>query len=321
MTQKNSPAKGAQNSKLIENNITIGIVRNARDPRVATPSMTWGEFCSSLSLPLVRAEKDGTGFVLARFSTPHRAGKNVMAVSALGFDVDGKSHAPMPPAEAHGWLLEKGWMHAIYSTWSHTPAEPRYRIVIALDAPMDPRALRDAQEAILGHLPEGIAGAVDGACLGDVARLFYAPATPADRADHFEFYAGGVKPLRAANLMMMAAAAQAVREQEQAQRKAMKPRYTGRPGASVIEQFNNHYSVSDVLAGSGYVKKRGRWVSPNSHTGTAGIVILDGRVYCHHDGDALHNGHALDAFDAYALIHHNGDLKAAAAAIRGVPHG
>ncbi len=319
-TQKSRP-EAAYQTQFIDNHITIGLVRNARDPRIAARSMPWAEFCNGLSQPQIRAEKDGEGIIFAAFSTTHRAGKNVTAITAIGFDVDGKTHAPMQPAEAHACLLALGWAHAIYSTWSHTPAEPRYRVVIALDATLDPRALRDAQESILGHLPGGIAGAVDGACLGDVARLFYAPATPADRADHFEFYAGGVKPLRAANLMMVAAAAQAVREQEQAQRKAMQPRYTGRPGASVIEQFNNHYSVSDVLEGSGYVKKRGRWISPNSHTKTAGIVILDGRVYCHHDGDALHNGHALDAFDAYALIHHNGDLKAAAAAIRGVTHG
>ncbi|PKY11546.1 hypothetical protein B1757_03840 [Acidithiobacillus marinus] len=317
MQTQNSRPEAAEQSQGSDNHITIGLVRNARDPRITARSVPWAEFCDGLSRPEIRQQKDGTGIIFATFSAAYRAGKNVSAITAVGFDVDGKTHAPMHPAEAHDVLMALDWRHLIYTTWSHTPAEPRYRVIVALDGPLDPRALRDAQTAILEQLPSGVSDAVDSACLGDRARLFYAPACPPDRADQFEFYAGGDKPLRSATLLMAAAARQAVREQQQAQRKDVTARFTANGGHSVIREFNSRYTVTEILESAGYVKKRNRWVSPNSKSGTPGIVVLDNRVYCHHDADALHNGHALDAFGAYAAIHHGGDQKAAAAAVRG----
>ncbi len=85
---------------------------------------------------------------------------------------------------------------------------------------------------------------------------------------------------------------------------------------SLIAKFNEQHSLKEILEDAGYIRKGHRWISPNSHTMTPGIVMLDGRVFSHHDGDALHNGHKLDAFGAYAAIHHQGDLKAAARAVR-----
>ncbi|MBU2767830.1 hypothetical protein HAP94_17010 [Acidithiobacillus ferrivorans] len=318
---KRAPDLTAIESPRQGNHITIGVVRNAHDPRITPRALSWSEFCQYLSIAEVRETKDGTGFVLAQFNTMHRAGKNVASVSALGFDVDGKDQAPLPPLAAHIELSRLGWAHVVYSTWSHSAESPRYRIIIALDAPLHPDVLRDAQSYVVDQLPEAIAQAIDRACLGDRARLYYAPATPPDRASGYEFYTGGSAPLSARTLTLIAAAMQHQREAKKAKAKAMTARIAARGGVSVIAQFNEQHTIEEVLENGGYTRNGKRWVSPHSHSGTPGIVEIEGRIFCHHADDPMHNGHALDAFDAYAAIYHNGSLSAAAAAVRGVQHG
>ncbi len=319
--QKSRPGAGTAYARSnVSNHITIGVVRNAHDPRITPRALPWSEFCQYLSRAEVRETKDGTGFVLAQFNTMHRAGKNVAAVSALGFDVDGKDQAPLPPLVAHEELSRLGWAHVVYTTWSHSAESPRYRIILALDALLHPDMLRDAQSYVADQLPGAIAQAIDRACLGDRARLFYAPATPPDRAGEYEFYAGGSAPLSARTLTLIAAAMQRKRETQKEQAKAMATRIAARGGVSVIAQFNEQHTIEEVLENGGYTRKGKRWVSPHSHSGTPGIVEIEGRIFCHHADDPMHNGHALDAFDAYAAIYHNGSLSAAAAAVRGVQH-
>lgn len=319
--QKSRPGAGTAYARSNDSNhITIGMVRNAHDPRITSRALPWSEFCQELSKPDIREAKDGTGFVLAQFNAMHRAGKNVAAISALGFDVDGKDQAPLPSFIAHKGLSRRGWAHVVYTTWSHSAESPRYRIIVALDAPLHPDVLRDAQFYVVDQLPEAIAQAIDRACLGDRARLFYAPATPPDRAGEYEFYSGGSTPLSARTLTLIAAAMQHQREAKKEKAKAMTARIAA-GGVSVIAQFNEQHTIEEVLENGGYTRKGKRWVSPHSHSGTPGIVEIEGRIFCHHADDPMHNGHALDAFDAYAAIYHGGDLRAAAAAVRGVQHG
>ena len=90
-------------------------------------------------------------------------------------------------------------------------------------------------------------------------------------------------------------------------------------GVSVIATFNEHYTFSggNLLEPYGYVPKgSGRWLSPHSSSGLAGIVLLEGddgleRVYCHHAADPLSGEHSHDAFSAWCILRHEGDVKAA----------
>lgn len=83
------------------------------------------------------------------------------------------------------------------------------------------------------------------------------------------------------------------------------------PQDSVIAQFNDAYDPAAILEAHGYRRMGNRFASPDtSHA--AGIVLLDGgRVYCHHAGDILGGGKALDAFDLYARLNHNGNVREA----------
>lgn len=89
------------------------------------------------------------------------------------------------------------------------------------------------------------------------------------------------------------------------------PRTALLDGPSVIEAFNRSHDAAQLLELHGYVKRGKRFASPGtSHA--AGLALLDsGKVYCHHQGDPLATGRALDSFDLYVHLTHRGDMRAA----------
>jgi putative DNA primase/helicase len=93
-------------------------------------------------------------------------------------------------------------------------------------------------------------------------------------------------------------------------------------GPSVIRAFNDAHDAAALLEAHGYERAgRRRWKSPHGHN-LAGVVLLpDGKVFCHHTNDPLHDEKPHDAFDLYALFEHGGDKRAAtraAAAMLGI---
>jgi putative DNA primase/helicase len=82
-------------------------------------------------------------------------------------------------------------------------------------------------------------------------------------------------------------------------------------GESVIDKFNQAHDVAAILEAHGYQRRGTRFASPETSHG-AGVVLLDsGKVFCHHAGDPLTSEHALDAFDCYRVLEHNGDFRSA----------
>jgi hypothetical protein len=92
----------------------------------------------------------------------------------------------------------------------------------------------------------------------------------------------------------------------------------------VIAAFNREVTIEGLLTKHGYKLQRGgKWLSPNSSSGVAGITVKDGKLKCHHESDALHTptGIAHDAFGVYVMIEHANDDRTAvkaAAKILGV---
>jgi putative DNA primase/helicase len=82
-------------------------------------------------------------------------------------------------------------------------------------------------------------------------------------------------------------------------------------GPSVIAAFNAQVPVTTVLARNGYKQCGTRWVAPGSTSGTPGVVVFDGRVYSHHGSDALAGDHSHDAFSAFTLLEHQGNVTGA----------
>jgi hypothetical protein len=80
-----------------------------------------------------------------------------------------------------------------------------------------------------------------------------------------------------------------------------------------IKEFNQAYSVTDVLIRNGYKQAgKDRFIRPGSESKAPGAVIMrncaDGieRVYSH-GGDALNDGFAHDAFDCMRLLECSGE--------------
>jgi hypothetical protein len=86
------------------------------------------------------------------------------------------------------------------------------------------------------------------------------------------------------------------------------------PDKDLIGTFNRNYSVEEIIERNGYPKKGShKYLSPTSNTGMAGVSILDGRVFSHHESDPLFSPekHSHDAFGAYCILEHAGDTKEA----------
>lgn len=102
---------------------------------------------------------------------------------------------------------------------------------------------------------------------------------------------------------------------EQARQKARQRMATGQ--ASPIDAFNEAYPVELLFEQYGYRQTTpGRWLSPNSESGSPGVTVKGRRWLSAHDSDAhigqpTGNGAAGDAFDLYVAYEHGGDRNAA----------
>lgn len=217
--------------------IAIAFVRGAHDPRCELREVPLETLLERLARPDVRETKGGAGFVPARLREPYRRAENVEAVTLLVYDIEahaeGDQQPPMP-----GEIAERcralHWLATLYTTHSHQPPERiRYRLLLALDAPLLPDAYRAAW-----HVPPrelGLLGWCDRSCR-DPSRLFYLPACPPDRAHLFEHHRVDGRPLCAAALVRAAAAERALHERALHERTAAirSPGDPGRYGAAAL---------------------------------------------------------------------------------------
>ena len=94
---------------------------------------------------------------------------------------------------------------------------------------------------------------------------------------------------------------------------------TGRDprGDSIIDQYNERMTCTEVLERNGYKRFGRKFLAPDSTSGNPGVYLFRDAdmIYSHH-GDALGDGKAHDAFDVMALLEHGGNKKAAAVKAR-----
>ena len=91
-----------------------------------------------------------------------------------------------------------------------------------------------------------------------------------------------------------------------------KPRPKG-DNTSVIDQFNDAHDMHSLLVQYGYKPtSRGRYLSPNSTSGLAGVKLFeDGRAYSHHASDPFDSAHSFDAFELWMQYEHMGNVSKA----------
>lgn len=212
--------------------VALAFVRDCHDPRCELRETPLERLFERLARPELRATKDGPGFVPARLREPYRLAEHVEAVTLIAYDIEAHSpDDPQPPmpGEIADRCRALRWLACLYTTHSHEPPERiRYRLLLALDAPLLPDAYRAAW-----HLPVrelGLLDWTDRACR-DPARLYYLPAVPPERAGLFEHHAVVAgEPLRSATLVRVAATEHSERERMQRERIEAVRRRGGDPG-------------------------------------------------------------------------------------------
>ena len=99
-----------------------------------------------------------------------RSNAGVESVTALVYDMD---HSTKPPQTMGKELKTAGLSYVIYTTWSHRPSTPRYRIILFLSRPLTAQEYPFAWSSGLAHI--GYDAGVDRVAK-DVSRHYALPA-------------------------------------------------------------------------------------------------------------------------------------------------
>lgn len=162
---------------------------------------TWGLVLDRLAERSERADKDGPGFVPGLLGETYfkpgayrpatadcyRCAPNARAVCLLCLDVDDGT----PLAALAARLGDLEW--AAYTTHSHAPGHPRFRVVVPLARPV----LAAAWDGFWGGAAVALTGRDAGALAADpkardVARFYYWPAHPPGGAPEFTHHPGSL---------------------------------------------------------------------------------------------------------------------------------
>lgn len=86
-------------------------------------------------------------------------------------------------------------------------------------------------------------------------------------------------------------------------------------GLNLIATFNETFSVEEILLDAGYDQNGNTFRHPDSESGSFSASVLDGRVHSLSSADPLYTGGsgggAHDAFSAFRVLEHDGDLNSA----------
>ncbi len=182
-TSRASPSGGS--GRLIDSQpILVNIVAGKTDVLSVAQTSTWGEIHSELlAKPFeLRDAKDGAGWmpVSLRHQDTGRRADNVDKVYCLVLDID---HG-MSFDDAARRLRAHDYEAALHTSFSHSEAEDRFRVVLPLDRPATP----EQAKGLFLMMQKLFEGKVDSAC-SDASRFFYLPACPSSkralfRAEH-----------------------------------------------------------------------------------------------------------------------------------------
>jgi hypothetical protein len=266
---------------------------HARDNEPKVIEQTFDELAATIKH--VVGVKDGRAISAGLFAgTRGTATAIARALVLLDIEANKKTgEVPPPPEQLAGAIEGKGWRAAIYTSYNHTPHEPRYRVLLDIDRTIffqlnsEVRAQQlemdlYAMRIIIKKL--GLDGVVDESKLG-VASIFFLARVPEGRQADAQVIDIPGSPINVDKLM---AAAELQRDQDVAARQAMAeaaaaraasrpPRQPGE-GSSIEKLRQVMPRLTDVMTSRGYryFKAMDRWLHPNSTTGIPGIQVFRG---------------------------------------------
>ncbi|WP_160045562.1 virulence-associated E family protein [Paenibacillus sp. USDA918EY] len=178
--------------------LDISFGKHRADTNWKTEYLTWEEFVDRLRKVRRTAEtmaqydamnntargkvKDGPAFVGGLIRTGRRKKENVDSRSLVTLDIDRGDEEFLFSAE----LVLGGTAYAVYSTHSHRPKKPKYRLIVPADRNMSP----DEYAAVSRKLAEQIGMQYFDKTTFDVHRLMYLPSCSKDAEPVLEVYDG-----------------------------------------------------------------------------------------------------------------------------------
>ncbi|MGM1047620.1 MAG: VapE domain-containing protein [Bacillota bacterium] len=178
--------------------LDISFGKHRADTNWKTEYLTWEEFVDQLRKVRRTAEtmaqydkmnnvargklKDGPAFVGGLVRTGRRKKENVDSRGLITLDVDRGDDDFLFSAE----LVLGGTAYVIYSTHSHRPEKPKYRLIIPVDRNMSP----DEYAAVSRKLAEHIGMEYFDKTTFDVHRLMYLPSCSKDADPVLEVFEG-----------------------------------------------------------------------------------------------------------------------------------
>ena len=302
----------------------ISIGKSRKDIRWHNTEMSWDEFLDRLKTPHRSHEtvreyksmskddkgraKDVGGFVGGALTGGRRKAANVLNRSLVTLDLDNAD--PQAWDNAAMW----GWTMAMYSTHSHTPEEPRLRMVFPLDRPVSV----DEYQAIARKVAEYVGIEQMDVSTYESSRLMYWPSCPCDGVYEFREQRGDTlcadEILRSyglenawkdSRLWPTAKTEAAVRVKEV----KTQGDPTEKPG--IVGLFCRTYDVHEAICTflpEVYTEgTAGRYTFLQGTTADGAVVYEDGLfLYSHHGTDPC-GGQLVNAFDL-VRIHLFGDL-------------
>lgn len=247
---------------------------------------TWASFCERLAEPA--HVKDCGGYVLGRLvADGPRRKTTIRDRSALAIDLDAATGLASGDVEER---LE-GLAAALHTTWSSTPDDPRYRLIVPLSRPVDPDEYRHLNRAVCDLIdPDGV---MRDPSTDEPERFMYWPATP--DPDAYRCWVFDGQPLDA-DAELADYNPDLSRQHAPAPGTSKRSPYElpGEAGA-----FNRVYDIDAAIAEFGlpYVPAGpDRWSLVGAKSEAGLHLVGDGLVFSHHATDPAF-GRALSAFD------------------------
>lgn len=238
---------------------------------------------------------------------------------ALWAEVDDPGRLPFREwASRAGYVVQANAL--AYTTRSATAALQKARLIVPLADPVTGQEFVELQEVLFDKLTA--AGLNPDEVTKRAGQICYLP----NRGDFYDYViCTGKRRFDPARWRSDVDEIRARNQQAQAeQRKALEAsnlRASERVASgceSPLDAFNAEFPLEVMLETFGYLRKGGRWLSPNSASRSAGVSITeDGRKWLSaHESDAsigrpTNGGTMGDAFDLFVYYKHGGDRDAA----------
>lgn len=253
-----------------------------------------GDLAERLTRHDRRADKMGKYFC-APMRDGARNADGALPWGLFCLDFDGKHDQPDPDVSK---AFFAGIWHVGYSTHRYTPENGKHRVVLLLNREItadEHRRLFNALAEVLPFAPDDKLNHPDQPVFLPSCPPGSAPVAWFNDGEPFDVDAALAEHGRNADAESHAS-------------KAYKP-----AGDSVIAAFNAAHDLASILEQHGYRRRGRRYLHPNSESGIPSVSILkDGAIcFSHSSSDPMGDGKAHDAFDAFRILDHGGDARAA----------